>query len=243
MSGEWLIKRRYDLIPALVEAVKADMNYERDLLKEITELRVTALSDNLTNEERVKIENKIRKDLSDILREFYETTLKPDLEIIDSERKKVNKRALTIISATVAAVILEIVLIPSGSYMLKVVLPMVTGFAGLVTTGIVSKNSCKEYKSKIIARITNFLDEGLVYTPSLMEKILEYKRKWKSRISLSFCDSMVYIAVNMNKNLFETRIFKPLADYSFMEENLRFLILLTEIVEDLNLNTRIWTKE
>lgn len=313
-------------------------------------------------------------------REFYETTLRPDLEIIDRERKKVNKRAITIISATMAAVILEIVLIPSGAEMLKAALPMITGFAGLVTTGIVSKNFRKEYKGKIIARITNFLDEGLAYTPdrmvsvsefiksgifslsvdsytgedhfmgkigktdiefsevtvkhlnttqssqgskqeyiiifsgifviadfkknflthtlvlpdtaeklfgkfgqtlqsigggkkklvrlenpefekefcvyaddqvearyiltpSLMERILAYKRKWKSKISLSFCDSKVYLAINMNKNLFETRIFRPVADYSFMEENLRFLILLTEIVEDLNLNTRIWTKE
>lgn len=63
------------------------------------------------------------------------------------------------------------------------------------------------------------------------------------RISLSFCDSKVYIAINMNKNLFETRLFKPLNDYDFIEENLRFLILITEIVEDLNLNTRIWTKD
>jgi len=313
-------------------------------------------------------------------REFYETSLKPDLEIIDRERKKVNKRALTIISATVAAAILEIVLIPSGAEMLKAALPMLTGFAGLVTTGIVSKNYRKEYKSKIIARIINFLDEGMVYTPdsmvpvseflksnisplsvdsyagedhftgkigktdiefsevtakhlnttqsgqgskqeyviifsgvfliadfnkhfltntlvlpdtaeklfgkfgqtlqsigagkkklvrlenpefekefcvygedqvearyiltpSLMERILAYKHKWKSKISLSFCDSKVYLAINMNKNLFETRIFRPVADYAFIEENLRFLILLTEIVEDLNLNTRIWTKE
>ncbi|HOB85368.1 MAG TPA: DUF3137 domain-containing protein [Bacteroidales bacterium] len=313
-------------------------------------------------------------------REFYETSLKPDLEIIDRDRKKVNKRALTIISATVAAVILEIVLIPSAAEMLKGFIPMITGFAGLVSTGIVSKNYRKEYKSKIIAKITSFLDEGMVYTPeamvpvsefiksdifslsvdsytgedhfrgkigktdiefsevtakhlnttqsnqgskqeyitifsgvfviadfnknfltqtlvlpdtaeklfgkfgqtlqsigagkkklvrlenpefekefcvygedqvearyiitpSLMERILIYKRKWKSKISLSFVDSKVYLAINMNKNLFETRIFRPVADYSFMEENLRFLILLTEIVEDLNLNTRIWTKE
>jgi len=313
-------------------------------------------------------------------REFYETSLKPDLEIIDRDRKKVNKRALTIISATEAAVILEIVLIPSAAEMLKGFIPMITGFAGLVSTGIVSKNYRKEYKSKIIAKITSFLDEGMVYTPeamvpvsefiksdifslsvdsytgedhfrgkigktdiefsevtakhlnithtekgtkeeyttifrgifivadfnkkflthtlvlpdtaeklfgkfgqtlqsigagkkklvrlenpefekefcvygedqvearyiitpSLMERILIYKRKWKSKISLSFVDSKVYLAINMNKNLFETRIFRPVADYSFMEENLRFLILLTEIVEDLNLNTRIWTKE
>ena len=66
-SIDVMLKRRYDLIPVLVDAVKGYMNFERDLLKEITELRVKALSDNLTNEERVKIENNIRKDLSAIL--------------------------------------------------------------------------------------------------------------------------------------------------------------------------------
>ncbi len=66
-SVDVMLKKRYDLIPALVDAVKGYMNYEKDLLKEITELRAMALSDNLTGEERVKIENKIRKNLADIL--------------------------------------------------------------------------------------------------------------------------------------------------------------------------------
>ena len=51
-------------------------------------------------------------------RECYETTLKSDLEIIDRERRKVDRSTLTI-SAMVAAVILEIVLIPSVAGMLK----------------------------------------------------------------------------------------------------------------------------
>lgn len=82
-----------------------------------------------------------------------------------------------------------------------------------------------------------------ILTPALMERILAFKRKWNTRVYLSFLDSKVYIAISMYKDLFELRPFKPAADYHFLEENLRFLILLTEIVEDLNLNTRIWTKE
>jgi len=66
-SIDVMLKRRHDLIPALVDTVKGYMNYEKDLLTEITELRAKAISDNLTNEERIKIENKIRKDLSEIL--------------------------------------------------------------------------------------------------------------------------------------------------------------------------------
>ena len=44
------------LIPALVDAVKGYMDYEKSLLKEITKLRIRALSDNLTDEERVRID-------------------------------------------------------------------------------------------------------------------------------------------------------------------------------------------
>ena len=82
-----------------------------------------------------------------------------------------------------------------------------------------------------------------ILTPALMERILTFKRKWNTTVYLSFLDSKVYIAIRMFKNLFETRLFKSVVDYDFMEDNLRFLILITEIVDDLNLNTRIWTKE
>ncbi len=66
-SIDVMLKKRYDLIPALVDAVKGYMSYERDLLSEITELRAKAISENLSSEERVKTENAIRKDLSAIL--------------------------------------------------------------------------------------------------------------------------------------------------------------------------------
>jgi len=82
-----------------------------------------------------------------------------------------------------------------------------------------------------------------ILSPSLMQRIVEFKRKWNTKVYLSFRDSKVYIAIKMDKNLFETRLFKSIVDYNFIEENIRFLILLTGIVDDLNLNTRIWTKE
>jgi len=87
------------------------------------------------------------------------------------------------------------------------------------------------------------IEARYILTPALMERILAFKKKWNTRVYLSFLDSKVYIAISMYKNLFELRTFRPAADYPFLEESMRFLLLLTEIVEDLNLNTRIWTKE
>lgn len=66
-SIDVMLKRRYDLIPGIVEAVKGYMNYEKEMLTEITRLRVQALSSNVSNEDRVIIGNKIGKQLSDLM--------------------------------------------------------------------------------------------------------------------------------------------------------------------------------
>ncbi|HUX56652.1 MAG TPA: DUF3137 domain-containing protein [Bacteroidales bacterium] len=87
------------------------------------------------------------------------------------------------------------------------------------------------------------IEARYILSPALMQRIVEFKRKWNTKVYLSFRDSKVYIAIKLNKNLFETRLFKSIVDYAFIEENIRFLVLLTGIVEDLNLNTRIWTKQ
>lgn len=313
-------------------------------------------------------------------REFYEKELRPDLESIDLRRRETNKKALTVLMITVVAVLTELVLIPGNTDFPKPVPIIITAFAGLAATGIVSKNYRKEYKEKIIARIAGYADEGLIYspegfipmkefersriftlscdkysgedhfrgrigkteiefseinakhrnssgtganrrddyttiirglfiiadfnkhfkthtvvlpdtaeklfgkfgqtlqsaafgrgelirledprfekefcvygddqvearyilTPLLMERIMAFRKKWNTRVYLSFLNSRVYIAISMYKDLFEMRPFKPAADYAFLEESVRFLTLITDVVEDLSLNTRIWTRE
>lgn len=100
-----------------------------------------------------------------------------------------------------------------------------------------------EFEKEFCVYSSDQVEARYILSPSLMKRIVDFKRKWNTRVYLSFRYSKVYIAINMKKNLFETRLFKSIVDYSFIEENIRFLILLTGIVEDLNLNTRIWTKK
>lgn len=313
-------------------------------------------------------------------KEFYETKLLSDLKLLDSDRKKVDKRVILIIAIMLVAIIIEVKLIPSGIGYWKGIIQIITGFAGFICISQVSKEYRLNFKTKIIAKISGFVDESLTYLPegsvsrdefvksaifqkscnsfkgedhiqgkmgktaiefsevvarhktttgtgsnrktnyvtifkgiffvadfnkhfktrtlvlpdtaekllgklgqklqsmsftrgelikledpefekefcvygddqvesryilstSLMRRILEFKKKWDTKIYLSFVDSKVYIAISLKKNLFETRLFKTIVDYSFIEENVKYLILLTSIVEDLNLNTRIWTKK
>lgn len=47
-----MLKKRYDLLPNLVETVKQYMNYERDTLTKITEMRTKAVSANIAPDEK-----------------------------------------------------------------------------------------------------------------------------------------------------------------------------------------------
>lgn len=58
-SIDAMLKKRYDLIPNLVESVKVYMKHEKDTLTQVTELRTKALSASLPTEEKVAIENQL----------------------------------------------------------------------------------------------------------------------------------------------------------------------------------------
>ena len=62
-----ILKKRYDLIPNLVEVVKQFMNHEKSLLTEITALRSQAMQPNISTDEKVKLNNQISKTMGGIM--------------------------------------------------------------------------------------------------------------------------------------------------------------------------------
>ncbi|MFN3813667.1 MAG: LemA family protein [Aquificaceae bacterium] len=63
-SLDALLKKRYDLIPNLVATVKEYMEYEKNLLNQLTELRTKALTQSLSLQEKERID----KEISGLLR-------------------------------------------------------------------------------------------------------------------------------------------------------------------------------
>jgi len=74
-------------------------------------------------------------------------------------------------------------------------------------------------------------------------KIVDFKKKTNRPIYLSFVGSKVFVAVSYTRNLFEPKLFRTLLDFGLLQEYFEDLRLAAGIVEDLNLNTRIWSKE
>ncbi|HZX74253.1 MAG TPA: LemA family protein, partial [Cyclobacteriaceae bacterium] len=58
-SIDVMLKKRYDLIPNLLETAKAYMKHEKDTFTNITEMRTRALTGNVSTEEKIKLENQI----------------------------------------------------------------------------------------------------------------------------------------------------------------------------------------
>jgi len=75
---------------------------------------------------------------------------------------------------------------------------------------------------------------------SLMQRLLNYKNKVNKQISFSFIDNRLYVTIPEKVNLFEPRISKPINSQEFIKSNYEYFELLTGIVNDLDLNTKIW---
>jgi hypothetical protein len=82
-----------------------------------------------------------------------------------------------------------------------------------------------------------------ILSSSLMDKIVRFVDSAERKVYLSFIDSKVYIAIPYYENLFEPKLFSSLLDFRPLQKYFEDLELAIGIVEDLNLNTRIWTKQ
>ncbi|HOQ05694.1 MAG TPA: DUF3137 domain-containing protein [Anaerohalosphaeraceae bacterium] len=87
------------------------------------------------------------------------------------------------------------------------------------------------------------IEARYILSPSLMERILQFRQKTGRRIFLSFADSKLYLAVWFDRSLFEPKLFQSLLDFQTIQEYFGDIQLAVGVVEDLNLNTRIWSKE
>lgn len=100
-----------------------------------------------------------------------------------------------------------------------------------------------EFEKAFAVYGTDQVEARYILSTALMQRILEFKKRTGRQISMSFIDSHVYIGIPVNKNLFEVSLFSSLLDFKMLSEYYHYLALCVGIVETLDLNTRIWTKE
>jgi hypothetical protein len=100
-----------------------------------------------------------------------------------------------------------------------------------------------EFEKLFVVYGTDQVEARYILSSSLMQKIIEFKKKTGKRIHLSFVNNNVVVAISYDKDLFEPRVFRTIVDYKLTQSYYEDLQLATSLVDELGLNTRIWGKQ
>jgi len=100
-----------------------------------------------------------------------------------------------------------------------------------------------EFEKLFVVYGNDQVEARYILSPALMQRLVEYKKKTGKTLHFSFNKSQVYVAIPYNKDLFEPRIFRTLIDYDEVKCYFEDFQLVIGIVDELNLNTRIWSKQ
>jgi len=88
----------------------------------------------------------------------------------------------------------------------------------------------------------NHIEARYVLTPRMMEAILNIEKSIGYRPVISFTENRVNFGFLTGKELFEANINKPIS-FDDIEEVYSLFTLIEVVINEMDLNTRIWTKE
>jgi hypothetical protein len=99
-----------------------------------------------------------------------------------------------------------------------------------------------EFERLFVVYGTDQVEARYILSPSLMQRIVDFRNKTGKSIYFSFTGNNVIVAVPYGKNLFEPNMSKSTLDFEQVKPYFEDLSLIVGIVDELNLNTRIWSK-
>jgi hypothetical protein len=117
------------------------------------------------------------------------------------------------------------------------------GLTALFAAGDLVKLEDPEFEKKFVVYADDQVEARYVLSPSLMQRITAFARTAGRPCYFSFAGANVYVAVSTSHDMFEPRLWTTLMDPGLIAGYLADLRFALGVVEDLDLNTRIWTKE
>lgn len=99
-----------------------------------------------------------------------------------------------------------------------------------------------EFEKFFVVYSTDEVEARYILSTTFMERIVEFRKKMDAKIQFSFTGSNMYMAIPMRQNLFEPSLRKTVMNYADVENYYKQVLFCTNIVDEMNLNTRIWSK-
>jgi len=98
------------------------------------------------------------------------------------------------------------------------------------------------FEKEFVVYSSDQIEARYILTPSLMQKLLDYKKKTKHPLYISFIGGKIYMAIEYNDDMFEASLFHSLLEYKIAMQYIQTLHLAIGIVEELKLNQKLWSK-
>ena len=99
-----------------------------------------------------------------------------------------------------------------------------------------------EFEKAFVVYGSDQVEARYILSTALMRRILDFHRRTGHTIHLAFVQSTVVVAISVARNLFEPALSRSLRDPESLRPFWDDLTLAASLVDDLNLNTRIWSK-
>lgn len=99
-----------------------------------------------------------------------------------------------------------------------------------------------EFNRHFLVWSNDQVESRYILTTSMMQRMLDYKLKTGKTLAFSFTGNLLNCAIPSKINLFEPALFESFFEFEFLRKSYDALKLYTDIVDDLNLNVRIWTE-
>jgi hypothetical protein len=116
------------------------------------------------------------------------------------------------------------------------------GFWNFVSFGNIKMEN-PQFNDEFTVYADDSIEARYILSPALMEKILLLNRNWGGSLAFSFIGSNLTIAIPMDKDFFEVSVWSKIDAQNQWRKDWQIIADLVSIVHDLDLNTRIWTKE
>lgn len=100
-----------------------------------------------------------------------------------------------------------------------------------------------EFEKIFVVYSSDEVEARYILSTSFMERLVAFRKKMNSSVQLSFVGSNIYMAIPMKQNLFEPSLRKTVMNFEVIREYYDQILFCTSIVDEMNLNTRVWTKE
>ena len=87
------------------------------------------------------------------------------------------------------------------------------------------------------------IEARYILSTDVLSRIISLKQKFGKNIHLSFVSSKIHIAISMIKNLFDPKMRQSVMNANIIKEFYDQVEGCIQIIDDMNLNTRIWSKQ